>query len=89
MDGTVVIGYFFDTFLPFGLRSSPAVFIKFVNGLKFVLSSKVVSPIWSYLHDFWTCGQPSSTPDCKNLLDVILRMCDELGLKTNPKKQFN
>ena len=28
IDGTVVTGYFFDTFCPFGLRSSPALFPK-------------------------------------------------------------
>ena len=40
IDGTVVRGYFIDTFLPFGLRSSPALFLKFVEGLKFAMSSR-------------------------------------------------
>ena len=45
IDGTIVTGYFFDTFLPFGLRSSPTLFLKFVEGLKFVMSSKGASPV--------------------------------------------
>lgn len=86
IDGTVVTGYFFDTFLPFGLRSSPALFLKFVDGLKFVMSSKGASPIWNYLDDFWTCGPPSPAPHCQNSLDAMLKTCDELGFKTNPEK---
>lgn len=86
IDGTVVTGYFFDTFCPFGLRSSPAFFLKFVDGLKFVMSSKGASPIWNDLDDFWTCGPPSPSPHCQNSLDVKLRTCDELGFKTNPEK---
>ena len=86
IDGTVVTGYFFDTFLPYGLRSSPALFLKFIDGLKFVMSSKGASPIWNYLDDFWTCGPPSPAPQCQNSLDVILRTCDELGFETNPEK---
>lgn len=81
IDGTVVTGYFFDTFLPFGLRN-----LKFVDGLIFVMSSKGVSPIWNYLDDFWTCGPCSSAPHLQNSLDVMLRTCDELGFKTNPEK---
>lgn len=86
IDGTVVPCYFFDTFLPFGLRSLPALFLKFFDRLKFVMSSKGVSPIWNYLDDFWTCGPPSPAPHCQNSLDVILKTCDELGFKTNPEK---
>ena len=86
IDGTVVTGYFFDTFLPFGLGSSPALFLKFVDGFKFVMSSKEASPIWNYLDDFWTCDPPSPAPHCQNLLDVMLKMCDEPGFKTNPEK---
>ena len=86
IDGTVVTGYFFDTFLPFDLRSSPALFLKFVDGLKFVMSSKGVSPIWNYLDDFWTCGPPSPAPHCQNSLDVMLRTRDELGFKTSAEK---
>ena len=85
IDGTVVTGYFFDTFCPFGLRSSPALFLKFVDGLKFVMSFKGASPIWNYLDDFWTCSPPSPSPHCQNSLDVRLRTCDELGFKINPE----
>ena len=48
IDGTVVTGYFFDTFCPFGLRSSPALFLKFVDGLKFVMSFLDLRPAFSF-----------------------------------------
>lgn len=59
IDSTIVTGYFLDTLLPFGLQNSPALFLKFVDGLKFVMSFKGASPIWNYLDNFWTCGLPS------------------------------
>ena len=34
-DGSTRTGYFFDMLLPFALRSSPALFRKFVNGLRY------------------------------------------------------
>ena len=83
IDCTVVTGYFFDIFLPFGLQSSPVLFLKFVNRLKFVMSSKGVLPVWNYLDNFWTCGPPSQAQHCQNSLDVMLRTCDELGFKYN------
>ena len=86
IDGTVVPGYFIDTFLPFGLRSSPALFLKFVEGLKFVMSSRGASPIWNYLDDFWTCGPPSPNPHCRTSLDLMLGTCEHLGFTTNPAK---
>ena len=82
----VVPGYFVDTFLPFGLRSSPALFLKFVDGLKFVMSSRGVNPIWNYLDDFWTCGPPSPDPHCQTSLNLMLKTCDDLGFTTNPTK---
>ena len=33
-DGSTRTGYFFDMLLPFALRSSPALFLKFNNGLR-------------------------------------------------------
>ena len=86
IDGTVVPGYFIDTFLPFGLRSSPALFLKFVEGLKFVMSSRGASPIWNYLDDFWTCETPSPNPHCRTSLDLMLGTCEHLGFTTNPAK---
>lgn len=86
IDGTVVPGYFIDTFLPFGLRSSPALFLKFVEGLKFVMSSRGASPIWNYLEDFWTCGPPSPNPHCRTSLNLMLGTCEHLGFTTNPAK---
>ena len=37
-DGSTRTGYFFDMLLPFALRSSPALFRKFVNGLRYTMA---------------------------------------------------
>ena len=37
-DGSTRTGYFFDMLLPFGLWSSPALFLKFVNGLRYTMA---------------------------------------------------
>ena len=37
-DGPTRTGYFFDILLPFGLWSSPALFLKFVNGLRYTMA---------------------------------------------------
>jgi len=86
IDGTIVPGYFIDAFLPFGLRISPALFLKFVEGLKFVMTSQGASPVWNYLDDFWTCGPPSPNSHCQGSLDIMLQTCDDLGFTTNPAK---
>ena len=44
IDSTVVTGCFFDPFLPFGLRSLPALFLKVHNGVPFTyFSERVIS----------------------------------------------
>ena len=60
-DGSKHTGYFLDMFLPFGLRSSPALFLKFVSGLCYVMTQCGATPLWNYLDDFWTCGPPVSS----------------------------
>ena len=37
-DGSTRTGYFFNTLLPLGLRNSPALFLKFVNGLRYTMA---------------------------------------------------
>lgn len=39
-DGSTQTGQFFDMFLPFGLRSSPAFFLKFIDGLRYAMAER-------------------------------------------------
>lgn len=85
-DGSTHTGYFFDMFLPFGLRSSPALFLKFVSGLRYVMAQRGAAPLWNYLDDFWTCGPPAPSDSCFHNLDIMLRTCTDMGFTTNPAK---
>ena len=67
VNGTLTTAYFVDAFLPFGLRSSPALFLKYVDVLSFTMRDRRGSPIWNYLDDFWTCG-PCPRPPLPNQL---------------------
>ena len=85
-DGSTHTGYFFDMFLPFGLRSSPALFLKFIDGLRYVMAQRGTAPLWNYLDDFWTCGPPTPNDTCYHNLDVMLGTCSDMGFTTNPAK---
>ena len=76
-DGYKRTGYFFDMLLQFGLWSSPALFLKFNNGLR------SMEPLWNYPH---VLGMWPSRPKCRLLFEsnVMLRTCADLGFATNP-----
>ena len=78
-DGSTRTGYFFDILLPFALRSSPALFLKFNNGLR------SMEPLWNYPR---VLGMWPSRPKCRLLFEsnVMLRTSADLGFATN--KQF-
>ena len=85
-NGELRTAYFFDAFLPFGLRSSPNLFLKFADPLALVMENRNVFPVWHYSDDFWTCGPPAPDPTCANNLREMLNTCDDLGFSTNPAK---
>ena len=85
INGETRLGYFFDMFLPFGLRSSPALFLKFVSVLRYVIEQRKAHPVWNYLDDFWTCG-PEAKNTCAKNLNIMLQSCSDLGFKVNPAK---
>ena len=62
VNDTFTTAHFVDAFLPFGLCSSPALFLKYVNILSFTMRDRGASPMWNYLDDFWTCGPPDPDP---------------------------
>ena len=81
-DGSTRTGYFLDMLLPFGLWSSPALFLKFVNGLRYTMALHgtplELPPM------FWACGPPAPSAACSSSLNVMLRTCADLGFATNP-----
>ncbi|GAU91562.1 hypothetical protein RvY_03790 [Ramazzottius varieornatus] len=72
--------FYFDTVLPFGLRSSPFLFcliseavlwiLKYFNNHKYALC---------YMGDFLLCGFPYSN-QCQVSIDSLISLCAELGV---------
>lgn len=56
INGEHSLGYFLKIYIPFGLCSSPAHFLRFADSLAFVMSDRGASNVWPYLDDFWTCN---------------------------------
>ena len=81
-DGSTRTGYFFDMLLPFALRSSPALFLKFVNGLRYTMALHG-TPL-EIPSMFWACGPPAPSAACSSNPNVMLRTCADLGFTTNP-----
>jgi len=86
IDGSIQLAYFFDAFLPFGLRSSPALFLRFADTMATIMQFRGVSPTWHYLDDFWTCGPAKPHTQCYSNLDIMLQTCRDLGFTVNPDK---
>ena len=77
--------YYVDVRLPFGLRSSPALFNKLAEGLCCLLRTKGISHLEHYLDDFITAGPPDS-PICLAHQQLILRTFDQVGVLASPDK---
>ena len=77
--------YYVDVRLPFGLRSSPALFNKLAEGLCCLLRTKGISHLEHYLDDFVTAGPPDS-PICLAHQQLILRTFDQVGVLASPDK---
>ena len=75
-------GYFFDMLLSFALRSSPALFLKFVNGLRYQMA--LHGTLLELPPMFWACGPPAPSAACSSNPNVMLRTCADLGFTTNP-----
>ena len=72
--------YFFDTCLPFGLRSAPFLFNEYAEALQWILQhNHGLSSILHYLDDYLIAGPPTST-QCARHLTTFLEVCDDLGI---------
>lgn len=62
------------------------LFLKFIDGLRYVMAERGATPLWNYLDDFWTCGPPAPDDFCAQKLDVMLRTCSGMGFAVNTEK---
>ena len=76
---------FFDTRLPFGLRSAPMIFSAVADALQWSFRVQGVTWVGHYLDDFITVGPPG-TMICQSNLDKMLASCARLGVPVAPGK---
>ena len=77
---------YIDGMLPFGLRSAPKIFNALADALEWCVSQEGVKYIYHYLDDFAVIGPPDSGI-CQNSLDILSRVCAEVGVPLAPEKQ--
>lgn len=77
--------FYVDLRLPFGLRSSPALFNFLAEALCSLLQARGASPLEHYLDDFITAGPPNSDL-CLSNQRLLLHTFNELGVLTSPEK---
>ena len=76
---------FFDTRLPFGLRSAPKIFSAVADALQWVFCRQGVTWVAHYLDDFITMGPPGGR-ECQSNIDLMLVACRRLGVPIAPEK---
>ena len=75
-----------DGMLPFGLRSAPKIFNAVADALEWCVKQEGVEFLFHYLDDFAVVGPPNSRA-CHHALDMLKRICAELGVPLAPEKQ--
>ena len=76
---------YFDTRLPFGLRSAPKIITAVVDALQWSMVQQGVLWVAHYLDDYITLGPPGSLV-CQNNVDQMLTTCRRLGVPVAPVK---
>ena len=84
-DGSVLRQYYVDLFLPFGLRSSPAIFNHYTDVLEFAMQANGMQDLLHYLDDYFMAG-PADTGECQNNIGNMVQVCRDLGFVVNPSK---
>ena len=77
--------HFIDGMLPFGLRSAPNIFTAVADALEWILRGEGVEHVDHYLDDYILFGPPGSDK-CAQQLEVILRVCERLGVPLAKEK---
>lgn len=82
--------FFFDLFLPFGLRSSPRLFEVFATALQWILQHHFgFRWVVHYLDDFLGAARADSKALAVAQFQAFLRVCESLGLSVNVDKIFD
>ena len=77
--------YYFDTQLPFGLRSAPFLFTCFANTISWILTyCYKIRNIEHYLDDYILSAK--SFRKCKEMMEIMICACRELGVPLAPDK---
>ena len=84
-DGSVLRQYYVDPFLPFSLRSFPAIFNHYANTLEFAMRANGMQDLLHYLDDYFTAG-PADTSNCQHNIGKMVGVCRDLGFAVNPTK---
>jgi hypothetical protein len=80
--------WWYDKFLPFGLRTSPFIFDLFSSGLNWILQNELGwSGVLHYLDDFLAVLAPHL--DATRYADDFDSLCDDLGLTVKHKKSYS
>ena len=78
--------WYVDKCLPFGLRSSPALFNQLAEAIEWILRHcSGVRHIIHYLADFFTAG-PSDSQECEHNMIAMNALCTTIGAPTKPEK---
>jgi hypothetical protein len=78
--------YYYDTVLPFGLKTSARIFIDVTEFMKRVMLDRGASYMWSYSDDFATVGAPGSDA-CMRNLDIAEETFFEAGFELSNEKR--
>ena len=76
---------FIDAALPFGLRSAPIIFNSVADALLWILREQSIRPIFHYLDDFITMGEPG-TNECERNMRMMRTICELLGVPLSREK---
>ena len=81
--------YYFDSCLPFGCRSSPAIFERFSTAVERIAKNILnIHDIIHILDDFLMIGPPASAK-CSNYLSSFLNLCKKVGIPIKADKTVN
>ena len=76
---------FIDKALPFGLRSAPLIFTAIADALQFMMEARGADPVFHYLDDFVTLGEPGSRR-CSSNFHIMQQTCHEAGVPVEDGK---
>ena len=78
--------WFLDKCLPFGLRSSPALFNRFADALEWILKHNYhITHLIHYLDDFFTAAPPDLAT-CQQHMDTMTQVCSIINAPIKREK---